>query len=697
MPTEFYPHGVRCAPCVAPLLSAAERLENLRDRLSQETDPLVTVTHLLHLCRDDHAVLWEQAADPRLRARISAILKPVRAVAASRPAGATLDPPVRRALAHALAPVDGVAPVMIAHELAQFLDHHYGQFLTDSFRRRSPYQPGVGDPVPLGGPDIRAVIDMQPTSPPWRLANRLDETRRVRLAGGWATQFRVVFDYSLFEALAGVITADTIIATAHPNRALSEFTLPQHRARPAFPIRPTNPRRQHLIIDRLIGGAVDAGASIVVLPELCVTESLARKLYGWVQRDDGPRLLVAGSYHHNGGAPRRRRNTAIAWVRGHQHPLIHDKHSAAKDPIVEDIQPQGWPEMRVYISADGWRLVLAVCRDLLNPQAVHALTEAGANLVLVPAMSERLTPFTGQITHLVSSGQALVAVANNPAEWAETNGEAAHRPARAMFGHPGLGQQVRLVTSSDTTPGIATMHVRSALIGWRSTDHDGASTRFPPDRPASATAPWAQSLATTLQRRYQPPQFPKPVLNLRPAAVLVLLTDGPAGPRVLLTERATDLDDYPGRLTFPGGAWQPDDTGPQATALREAGEEVGLDPASVHLLGVLPALTDPQAKFLVTPVLAWSAQPEYSGPVNLAEVTSVHEIDLREFGAQRPDPSETGNDSQRPTAVELHRLGALTATVIDMLLALLDASGVDTCAGGVGRERVWRRVQPNDE
>lgn len=676
MPAEFDEGAVRCSPCVAPLLSAAERLESLRQKLLQDSDPLVAVTHLLHLCRDEHAVLWEQAADSRTLPTISAILNPVRAVAAARPAGAAVDTPMRRALAEALTAAGGVLPAMIARVLVEFLDDHYGRFIIDSFRRRSPYQPGVGDPIPLGGPDIRAVMDMQPTSPPWRLANRLDETRRVRLAGGWANQFRVVFDYSLFEALAGVITADTIIATCHPNRALSEFTLPPQRAQPTFPVRPSNSRRQHLIIDRLIGGAVGAGASIVVLPELSVSESLARRLQDWVQRDHGPRLLVAGSYHHNRGAPRRRRNTAIAWVRGHQHPLIHDKHSAARDPIVEDIQPQGWPEMRVYVTADGWHLVLAICRDLLNPQAVHALTEAGANLVLVPAMSETLTPFTGQITHLVSSGQALVAVANNPAEWAEANGEAVYRPARAMFGHPGLGQQVRLVTSSDSAPGIATMNVRSALIGWTSTDHGGASTRFPAEGEASvAVPPWIQSLATTLQRRYPPPRFTSPTVNVRPAAVLVLLTDGPDGPQVMLTERATDLDDYPGRLTFPGGAWQPEDTGPQVTALREAGEELGLTPASVQVLGVLPALTDPQAKFLVTPVLAWSARPQYNGPVNLAEVASVHEMNVRGFGAGPPDPGEAGNDSPRPSPPELTRLGTLTATIVDMLLALLSAAG----------------------
>ncbi len=675
MQIEFDTNGVPCSPCMAPLHSPAERLEILRNRIAEETDPLVTLTHLLHLCRDEHRVLWEQAADPELREATARVLDPIRTLAESRPAEATVNPLMREALAQVLAPANGAAPVMIAHALAQFLDDHYGEFLTASFRRRSPYQPAVGDPIPLGGPDIRAVIDMRPTSPPWRLANRLDETRRVQLAGGWATQFRIVFDYSLFGELAGVVTGDTIIATCHPNRELTEFDLPSDSTQPAFPVRPTHVDDQQAVLDQLIGGALEAGASIVVLPELCVTEPLSHRMQRWVHHDNGLKLMVAGSYHHTEGPPPRRCNTAIAWLRGQPKPLTHDKHSPAQHPILEDIQPQGWPEWRVYVSCEGWHIVIAVCRDLLNPQAVHALTEAGANLVLVPAMSESLTPFTGQIAHLVSSGQALVAVANNPALWADAGGHDRHRPARALFGHPGMGQQTRLVASPDSAPGFATMTVRSALIGWTS-----LSRGEPPEYTAlsQGAAPgrlpqWAQSLAATVSARY--PQLlpaPQQTVTLRPAAVLVLLTDGPGGVHVLLSERSSDLGDPPERLTFPGGVCDQRDADPISTALREANEEVGLDPASVQLLGVLPAFTDPELKFLVTPVLVWSGRPEFTAPMNLAEVTSVHQVALQGFAARgRADQSEGQSLSPAAATPPLPRLGHMTGAVIDSLLALL--------------------------
>jgi hypothetical protein len=124
---------------------------------------------------------------------------------------------------------------------------------------------------------------MRPTAPPWRLANRREETRRIRLAGERAVGFRVIFDYSLDDTLAGIISAETIVATCQPNSDLSEFAMPADLSRPAFPLAPTDPALQHATLNRLIGAATAAGASIVVLPELSVTESIARELQEWVR------------------------------------------------------------------------------------------------------------------------------------------------------------------------------------------------------------------------------------------------------------------------------------------------------------------------------------------------------------------------------------------------------------------------------
>ena len=674
------PEGDACAPCVAQLAVPADRMAAMLAAVAYETEPVVTLTHLLHLCRDEHRVLRERTGDPHSTGVVMALASKVADKLPPPGTATVLEPRVREALVAALEQADGIPPVLIARALAGLVDERYSHTFARWFRRRSPYQPAVGDPVPLDTPDLRQVTAMRSTSPPWRLAHRLDETRHVRLAGEWVVQFRVVFDYSLVDTLSGAINADTVIATCHPNRDLKEFDLTGGTEDRTFPVRPRDAGRQRAEIDHLIDQATAAGASIVVLPELSVTEELAEGLHEWVRRPDGPRVLVAGSYHQEtrvDDAPGRRRNTAIAWVRGHDRPLTHDKYSPADRPVVEDIQPDGWPELRIYVTADGWHLTVAICRDLLNPQAVNALSEAGANLVLVPAMSETLMPFGGPVAHLVGTRQALIAVANNPGEWTDEADSVTTHPARALFGHPGLGQQSRLVQSPDPGPGVALLTLRSAAITWlpqtrpRPTPLAAvprSSSPYPGSRP-----PWLAALERRTQTAGSHPSGSGGTVELRPAAVLVLLTDGPSGPGVLLTKRAPDLTDYPSQLVFPGGAVDACDSDPVAAALRESHEEVGLDPRSVEVIGLMEPMALPRSGFLVHPVLAWSTDPVLTSSVNHAEVAALHRVPLLNFAdwGALGDVSRFHGSTPAVDDAEPASLGRMTAAVMDQLLGIL--------------------------
>src|SRR5262245_14688314 len=118
---------------------------------------------------------------------------------------------------------------------------------------------------------------------------------------------------------------------------------------------------------------------------------------------------------------------------------------------------------------------------------------------------------------------------------------------------------------------------------------------------------WWQPLLTRLEstRAVDFTRLPTPDSGGRASAVLVLLGEDPAtGPDVLVLQRAATRRTHAGQPAFPGGAAEPDDADSAATALREANEEVGLDPASVQVIRYLPTLWIPVSDFLVTPVLA---------------------------------------------------------------------------------------------
>jgi 8-oxo-dGTP pyrophosphatase MutT (NUDIX family) len=95
---------------------------------------------------------------------------------------------------------------------------------------------------------------------------------------------------------------------------------------------------------------------------------------------------------------------------------------------------------------------------------------------------------------------------------------------------------------------------------------------------------------------------------------------------VLLTERTQHLSTHSGQIAFPGGKADEEDVNAAATALREAQEEVGLDPDFVDVLGVMPHYVTGSA-FIITPVVAL-VRPGFTLRPNDYEVADVFEVPL---------------------------------------------------------------------
>jgi 8-oxo-dGTP pyrophosphatase MutT (NUDIX family) len=96
--------------------------------------------------------------------------------------------------------------------------------------------------------------------------------------------------------------------------------------------------------------------------------------------------------------------------------------------------------------------------------------------------------------------------------------------------------------------------------------------------------------------------------ELIPAAVLVPVIVRETGATMLLTQRTAHLRDHAGQVSFPGGRCEEGDASPEATALREADEEVGIAAHQVEILGRLPEYRTGTG-FVITPVVGLVTPP----------------------------------------------------------------------------------------
>lgn len=174
----------------------------------------------------------------------------------------------------------------------------------------------------------------------------------------------------------------------------------------------------------------------------------------------------------------------------------------------------------------------------------------------------------------------------------------------------------------------------------------------------------------------RPEGLPSPVASMgaSPSAVLVALYERDGRLHVVLTRRAWSLRTHRGEVSFPGGRSDPGESAVQ-TAIREAWEEVDLDPALVEPLGELDHLTTVTRRAYIVPVVALVARPPELR-ANPSEVERVIEVPLDElmtpgvFREERWGPPELS----RPVYFfDLHgdTVWGATAALLRQLLALL--------------------------
>ncbi|MEP7059187.1 MAG: CoA pyrophosphatase, partial [Actinomycetota bacterium] len=123
-----------------------------------------------------------------------------------------------------------------------------------------------------------------------------------------------------------------------------------------------------------------------------------------------------------------------------------------------------------------------------------------------------------------------------------------------------------------------------------------------------------------------PAPSPDPSPGDRLAAVLLPLVLHPE-PSLIFTVRAAQLSRHAGEVSFPGGMVESADADLRATALREAHEEIGLDPALVEVMGALPAVHTFVSGILVVPFVGSLADPP-TLTVDVGEIAGVFTVPL---------------------------------------------------------------------
>ena len=163
------------------------------------------------------------------------------------------------------------------------------------------------------------------------------------------------------------------------------------------------------------------------------------------------------------------------------------------------------------------------------------------------------------------------------------------------------------------------------------------------------------------------------VTDEREAAVLVGAIDRPSGPHLLFTKRADHLPDHPGQMSFPGGGYEPVDAHLEATALREANEEIGLDPTEATIVGRLDDIRTVSA-YSIRPFVARIPDREFEpNDDEVAEIAVLPVAELTDLGnytTECRDHPAHGSVRLHYFTVDGYTVWGATARILTQLLEI---------------------------
>jgi 8-oxo-dGTP pyrophosphatase MutT (NUDIX family) len=174
------------------------------------------------------------------------------------------------------------------------------------------------------------------------------------------------------------------------------------------------------------------------------------------------------------------------------------------------------------------------------------------------------------------------------------------------------------------------------------------------------------------------------VPGARDAAVLIPIVGRPS-PTLLFTVRTETVSSHKGQISFPGGSVDPRDASPEAAALREANEELGIRAADVRILGRLDSVPTFVTGYVIHPFVGWLQEAPRLQPSD-AEVASVLQVPLADLGNDiRAEPGAPHRGRTYPTESWIWRdqvIWGATARIIRLLLGVLASAGLAAAPDG---------------
>jgi 8-oxo-dGTP pyrophosphatase MutT (NUDIX family) len=184
-----------------------------------------------------------------------------------------------------------------------------------------------------------------------------------------------------------------------------------------------------------------------------------------------------------------------------------------------------------------------------------------------------------------------------------------------------------------------------------------------------------QALSARIPRRSEPSEE-------RAAAVLIPVLEGPE-PALLLTLRTETVSTHKGQISFPGGSLEQGESSEEA-ALREAHEEIGLDPSHVTVLGRLDQTPTFVSGYVITPVVGWVSSEHVLEP-NPSEVAALILAPIAALTEEiRVEPGFVHDGFSYPTEAWVydgHIIWGVTARLLRMFLGLLADAGLAAAPG----------------